>query len=93
MNVLVWWLLISVCTATFIFVILFYASVAAFIIKKILWFPCLLVSFGGLVGTWAPSDINNSLTSGLEVLKKVAAISSGNTKSCESEYILNRNRV
>ena len=73
--------------------ILFYASNAAFMNRRSIWFPWWLVYVVSLWVTCTPSDINNYLTSGLKLLKNVAAMPNGNTISCGSESVLNRDRV
>ena len=78
---------------SFIFLVLFSYSTTAFMTKGSLWVTCWLVSIGDLGGTWTPSDIKNCLTSGLNSLKNVSAISDRNTTSCGSASILNSKRV
>ena len=92
-NVLCWRLSTAGCNDAFVVMILFSASTAAFLTRISLWFPWWLVSFGSISGTYTPSDINNSLLSGLKLLKNVATISNRNPYYCRIASILKRNRV
>ena len=81
MNFLGYWLSLDGCIATFIVLVLFSNSTAAFLTKRSLWFTWWLFSVGGLGGTWNPSDIKNYLTSEIKLLKKVEAMPNGKTTS------------
>ena len=72
MNDLEWQLPLAVCTVALIVVILFLLPSPHFWSKGASGFPCDFFSVGGLGGTWNTSDINNSLTSGIKFLNKVA---------------------
>ena len=80
-NVLVWILPRSDFTSNIIVIIFFSDSAAVSMTKISLRFPCQLVFVGRLGVNCNPYDINNSLKLGLKLLKKVASISSGDTKS------------
>ena len=88
-NVLGWCTLISGCVATFVVLVFFSGTTTIFLTKKSLWFPRWFFSVGCLWVTWTSYDINNSLTSGLKLLSKVADMSNGNTTSCMSASYLN----
>ena len=74
-------------TVAFIALMFFSDTNSAFMTKRILCFTWRSVSVGGLWGTWTPYDINNSLTLGFKLLKKVSATSNGNTMFCGSASI------
>ena len=88
MNLIWWRLPSSVCTATFIVLVLFYAYTDALLRKISLWFPWWLMYIGSLGVICTPYGIKNSIMSGLELNKKIAVISNRNTTSCGSAYIL-----
>ena len=71
MNFLVCRLPLAGCTADFIFLILFSAPIAAFLTKRSLLFTWWLVSIGDLGGTFIYYDINNYLTQGLKLFKRL----------------------
>ena len=93
MNVLGWHMPPSGCTAAFVVLVFSSTYTAALLIIIILLFPCWLVYPGGIGETCTPYDINNSLTSGLKLLKKVVENSNGNTTSRGNVSTLMRNWV
>ena len=93
MNVLWWRLPPAGYTDSLIVMILFSASNSAFLTRRSLWFPWWLVSVGSLWVTCTPSYIKNSLTSGVNLLKNVSAMSNRNPTSCGSASILKRKNV
>ena len=89
-NFLGWRLPLTGSTITFIVLVLFSVSTATFLTKGRIWIPRWLDSVGGLGVTWTPSDINNYLTPGLNLLNKVVEIPNGNKSSCGSASALMR---
>ena len=64
-----------------------------FLTRRSLWFPLWLLSVGGLGEKCKPSDIKNSITSELKLLKKIAEMSNGYAIYWCIASILKRKRV
>ena len=77
----------------FIVLVLFYVSASLFLTSRSLWFTWWLVYVGTIWVTFTPSDIKNSLTPDLKLLKNVAKMSNGDPTSCGSASILRMKRV
>ena len=77
-------------TSAFIIVTFLSTSTASLLTNRNLWLYWFLVYAVSIVGNWTTSDNKNYQTSGLKLLKNVAAISSRKSSSCVSSYILNR---